>query len=227
MQFDTYEKLVDYCYPYSKNLATKGLTTDRISFLLNVEKIYQQQVDKYAAMLGIRRETKVVLSRSSRYMGRCWYSLNIIELDARLICDHPLILAETIIHELTHYKYHNHKLEFYLGMEKYVRILGLQDKLYGFTSEGKFPASIDDYYNDHLSDALPLFLFKRVPSLDMVNSYASKKKIKLEKDDVLKIIEHSYLCDSRQRVRKPDDVWFENVINKNIKSCNKQLSLFE
>lgn len=227
MEFKTYEELVDYCYPYSKNLATKGIDYDRFSFLLDIERIYQQQVDKYATMLDIRRMTKVIISRNSRYWRRCFCSFNVIELDVSLICYHPLVLTEVVIHELTHYKYHNHKPEFYLGMEKYVQILGLQDKLYAFTNRGKFPTSIDAYCNDYLSPTPSLFLFKRIPSLEMIRSFVLKNKIKIKKDDIWNILDCSHLYDSRQRVRNPDDAWFEKIIGKEIKSNYKQLLLFE
>ena len=150
--FQTYEELSDFCFPFEKNLA-KGLTEEeRFYLLLNIEKFYRKRLDILSESLKIPRTNTLIISNSS-YLGQCHTDQSTIELDVSLICFHPIVLTEVIIHELTHYKYPHHKKSFYDEMERNVRKLSLENILYGRDNRGgnssrKYPTSILQWFND-------------------------------------------------------------------------------
>lgn len=127
--FNSYEELSDYCYPFEKNLAHGISDEQRIVLLESIAKFYRQRLDEISAALGCRETALVNVSKSVRFLGRCFCGWQIIELNVSLICHHPLALTEVIIHELTHYEHGGHSQKFYNCMAKYVKKLGLQQQL--------------------------------------------------------------------------------------------------
>lgn len=148
-QFDTYETLSDYCYPFKKNLA-KGISDElRIVLLESIGRFYRQRLDEINKVLNYPKPLLVNMTNDSHYWGRwCWG--DIIELDVSLICAHPLALTEVIIHELSHYESHKHDKAFYSCLTKNIERMGLSNQLYGYGafSEGRNPKSVQVYFKD-------------------------------------------------------------------------------
>lgn len=133
--FHSYEELSDYCHPFEKNLA-HGISDEQRRILLeSIAKYYRQRLDEISTALGCPRTQLFCVSRSARYLGRCWYESKIIELDITLICQHPLALTEVIIHELTHYKQTEHSKRFYDCMAKHVEKLELKQELNAYHTQ--------------------------------------------------------------------------------------------
>ena len=135
--FNTYEELSDFCYPFEKNLGSRKWTDDEKHQMLGyIAFFYRQRLDEIAECLESRYTLLVHVTMDSKYWGKCWYDERIIELNANLICYPPMLLTETIIHELTHYQYFAHGKRFYTLMEQNVHRLGLQHVLYGWQDKG-------------------------------------------------------------------------------------------
>lgn len=102
-------------------------------------------MDEIAEQFGSKYTLLVHVTMNSAYWGLCWFDERIIELSPSLICYPPLVLTETIIHELTHYQYYAHGKRFYTLMEQNVHKLGLQHELYGWQDKGvRYPTSAID-----------------------------------------------------------------------------------
>ena len=144
--FNTYEELSDFCYPFEKNLGNREWSDDEKHQLLNqITFFYRQKLDEIAEQLSSKYTLLAHLTMDAKYWGRCWYNERIIELNPNLICYPPLLLTETIIHELTHYQQVAHGKQFYTLMEQNVHKLGLQHVLYGWqTKPVRYPTSIYD-----------------------------------------------------------------------------------
>ena len=144
--FNTYEELSEFCYPFEKNLGSQVWSVDEKHQLLDqIAFFYRQRLDDIADRLGSRYTLLVHVTMDAKYWGRCWYDERIIELNSNLICYPPLLLTETIIHELTHYQHAAHGKRFYTLMEQNVHKLGLQHALYGWqTKPVRYPTSAYD-----------------------------------------------------------------------------------
>ena len=143
LAFNTYEELSDYCYPYEKNLGSREWTDDeKYQLLEQIAKFYREKLDEISERLGSRYTLLVHVTMDASYMGMCCIDERIIKLNPFLICCHPLLLTEVIIHELTHYQYAAHGKRFYELMEKNVHRLGMQDVFYGWQERGiRYPTS--------------------------------------------------------------------------------------
>ena len=143
LAFNTYEELSDYCYPYEKNLGNREWTDDeKYQLLEQIAKFYREKLDEISERLGSRYTLLVHVTMDASYMGMCCINERIIKLNPFLICCHPLLLTEVIIHELTHYQYAAHGKRFYELMEKNVHRLGMQDVFYGWQERGiRYPTS--------------------------------------------------------------------------------------
>lgn len=120
LNFNTYEELSDFCYPYEKNLGSRDWTDDEKYLLLEqIAKIYRENLDEIADKLGSKYTLMVHVTMNPTFLGRCWYDERIIELNPILICCHPLLLTKTIIHELTHYQCISHSSQFILSTFSY------------------------------------------------------------------------------------------------------------
>lgn len=133
--FNSYEELSDYCYPFEKNLSNGISDEQRFILLKSIAKYYRQRLDEISAILEAPYTMLVNVSKSGRFWGRCGIGLRIIELHVALICLHPLVLTEVIIHELTHYEEIEHNQNFYNCMIKNIKKMGLQKQLYGYSSK--------------------------------------------------------------------------------------------
>ena len=144
--FNTYEELSEFCYPFEKNLGSREWSDDEKHQLLDqIAFFYRQRLDEIAVQLGSRYTLMVHVTMDASYYGRCWYKEHIIELNPNLVCYPPILLVETIIHELTHYQYKGHGRRFYTLMERNVHKLELQHLLYGWTDKGiLYPTSAID-----------------------------------------------------------------------------------
>ena len=144
--FNTYEELSDFCHPFEKNLGSREWTDDEKRQLLNlIARFYRQRLDELAGQLESRYTLMVHVTMDTSYYGRCWYNEHIIELNPNLICYPPVLLTETIIHELTHYQCKGHGIRFYTQMEKNVHKLNLQHVLYGWQQKPvRYPTSVFD-----------------------------------------------------------------------------------
>lgn len=142
LTFNSYQELTDYCYPFEKNLGSREWTDDEKHLLLDqIGRFFRQRLDEIAEQLGSKYTLLVHVTMDSTYWGLCWLDERIIELNPSLICYPPLVLTETIIHELTHYQYFAHGKRFYTLVEKNVQKLGLQHVLYGWQGV-RYPASV-------------------------------------------------------------------------------------
>ena len=141
--FNTYEELSEFCYPFEKNLGCRVWSVDKKHQLLGqIAIFYRQRLDDIADRLGSRYTLLVHVTMDASYMGMCCIDERIIKLNPFLICCHPLLLTEVIIHELTHYQYAAHGKRFYELMEKNVHRLGMQDVFYGWQDRGiRYPTS--------------------------------------------------------------------------------------
>lgn len=147
LNFNTYEELSDFCYPYDKNLASR-LWTDEEKYRLleQLAKFYREKMDEISVNLNSKYTLMVHVTMTELFWGRCWDNKQIIELNSTLICYPPMLLIETIIHELTHYQYAAHGKRFYELMEQNVNKLGLQDELYGWKERGiLYPTSANKW----------------------------------------------------------------------------------
>lgn len=141
--FNTYEELSEFCYPFEKNLGSRAWTVDeKYQLLEQIAKFYREKLDEISERLGSRYTLLVHVTMDASYMGMCCIDERIIKLNPFLICCHPLLLTEVIIHELTHYQYAAHGKRFYELMEKNVHRLGMQDVFYGWQERGiRYPTS--------------------------------------------------------------------------------------
>lgn len=146
LNFNSYEELSDFCYPFEKNLGRREWSDDEKHRLLDrIAYFYRQRLDEIAAQLESRYTLLVHISMDNSYYGMCWYDDYIIELNACLVCYPSILLTETIIHELTHYQCRGHSNRFYTLMEQNVHKLGLQQVLYGWQEKPlRYPISAHD-----------------------------------------------------------------------------------
>ncbi len=84
--------------------------------------IYRRLCDQYIAMCGIvlPAPPQLVIKKVSSYWGKCFFTKNKIFISDRLIlCPMPCI-EYLILHEVVHFKEHNHQAGFHNTLAKYM-----------------------------------------------------------------------------------------------------------